>query len=156
MGVGLAFAAFTFIAGTISSKQKERKIESAQREQRGVEQAIRTEQEGRERRRQTRVSRTLSAQIEAQGLSQTAIAGAGSGVLGATSAVSANLSRNLGAISTSAAQSKALSSAQQGVFNAGRPSTFDIFTRQAAPLVYGNIEGIDRFFESSFSSDTGT
>ena len=156
MGFGLAFAGATFAYNVVSGRQREKKISSAQAEQRRIEEKIRQEQAVRERRKLLRTSTILRSQIEAKSLAQTETAGFGTNVLGTQADVAGSLGRGLSDISTSLAQGSALAAAQEGVFEAARPSTLDIFAQQAQPLIFSNIDRLDTFFESAFSSKTGT
>ena len=148
-----AFAVATFAFGVSERRQTRKRVESAQERQEDIEIGIQTEQSGRERRRQVRQSNILQAQAEALQFSQTAQVGGGTGV---ASAVSANLSRNLGDISFGLQSSKMLTSARTDVARAGRQSDLGVAATQLQPLIFSNIDTLNTFFDSAFSSDTGT
>lgn len=156
MGVGAAFAVASFGYGVFSGSRSKRKIREAQRKERRIQEFIRREQAVRERNKQIRTANILTSQTEARQFATEGGGLASSALTGVRAGVAANLSRNIGDISTSLAQGSALTAAQEGVSAAGRPSTFDIFAQQAQPLIFGNIDRLDQFFETAFSSDTGT
>ena len=146
-----AFAVASFIFGVTESKRQERKIVRAQDEQRDVETGIREEQAVRERRKQARLANIQQAQAESIQLSQSGqVAGGDSGGVGAS--ISGNLGRNLDAINFSLASGSSISAARTGVANAGRPSTFGLVNQQVQPLLFSNIDKLDTFFESAFTS----
>ena len=147
----LGFAIASFAIGIIQNEKQSRKIEAAQSQQRDVEKGIRNEQAGRERRKQTRLANIQQAQAEALQLSQPGEgAGGRSGGVGAS--ISNNLGRNLSSINFALDTGSSLSAARSNVANAGRPSTASLINQQLQPLLFSNIDKLDTFFESAFTS----
>jgi len=149
---GTALAVTSFVSSIAGSRSSRKRQQAAQAEQRRVEERIRREQAVRERKRQVRTANILTAQAEAVKFASGSGRAGDTDIAGARAGVSSNLSRNILDINTSLSQGSALSAAQEGVANAGRGSTLDIFNQQLQPLIFGNIDKLN----SLFSSDTGT
>jgi len=146
-----AFAVASFVFGVTENKRRERKVETAQSQQRDIETGVREEQAVRERRKQSRLFNIQQAQAEAAQLSQSGeVAGGRSGGVGAS--ISNNLGRNLSSINFALDTGSSLSAARSGVLNAGSPSTLGLVNTQLQPLLFGNIDKLDTFFESTFNS----
>ena len=154
-GFGAAFAIGSFAFNVLEGKKRRSDVIEAQDIQTETERAVRAEQAGRGRRKQIRQSNILQAQAEAIQFSQAGqVAGGTSG--GVSSAIQANLGRNLSSINFAQASGSALSRARSDVLNAGRPSTLGLVNQQLQPLLFSNIDKLDTFFESAFSSTSGT
>jgi len=114
------------------SNRREDEVNAAQERKEASDRIIRREQEGRIRRNQAKQGQVQIAQAEALS------AAGGSASSGATNTVAqtqANVSENIGKLSTDMATSNINATLNQSILNAGKPSDFELFNQAVSPAI---------------------